>query len=71
MCLTQFSVDGHIMGRLILFYSRPLLNLLIQTYDYACSLHEEVIHLFRDAPRFYTNILFKVDIFASIAMEQG
>ncbi|KAG1810937.1 uncharacterized protein BJ212DRAFT_1484065 [Suillus subaureus] len=44
-------------------------------YDYACSLHEEVIHPFRNIPRFqYFDIhrtLCKVDIFASIALEQG
>lgn len=72
LCPTQFSVDSYILGRLVPFYSRPLLNSLIQTYDYICSLHEEVIHLSRKTPRSYTHImLWKVDLFASIALEQG
>ncbi|KAG1899686.1 uncharacterized protein F5891DRAFT_1278748, partial [Suillus fuscotomentosus] len=40
-------VDGYTLGRLILIYPRPLSNLLIQTYDYACSLHEEWTFLLR------------------------
>ncbi|KAG1739467.1 uncharacterized protein EDB91DRAFT_1336796 [Suillus paluster] len=34
-------VDGHILGGLVLTSFRLLLNLFVQTYDYACSLHEE------------------------------
>jgi hypothetical protein len=52
LALTQSSVDGCNLGRLVLIYLRPLLNSLIQIYDYACSLHEEVMNLFRDTPRF-------------------
>jgi len=44
-------------------------NSFIQIYDYACSLDEEVVHSFRDTFRF--DMLCKVVIFASIAMEQG
>ncbi|KAG2068165.1 hypothetical protein BDR04DRAFT_1158147 [Suillus decipiens] len=39
--LTQFSFDNYIMGELVLTNSLLLLNYLIQTYDYACSFHEE------------------------------
>ncbi|KAG1737982.1 hypothetical protein EDB19DRAFT_1829277 [Suillus lakei] len=39
--LLALSVDGDILSRLVAVYPRPPLNLLIQTYDYACSLHEE------------------------------
>ncbi|KAG2123079.1 hypothetical protein DEU56DRAFT_65542 [Suillus clintonianus] len=43
----HFSVDYGVLGRLVRNYSRPSLNLLIQTYDYACSLYEEWTFLFR------------------------
>jgi hypothetical protein len=52
--------------------SSPLLNSLIQTYGYACSLHEEVMHLFRDLDfNIDITMLFKVDIPASVALDQG
>jgi hypothetical protein len=52
LALTQFSVDGCNLGRLILIYLCALLNSLIQVYDYACSFHEEVMNQFRDTSRF-------------------
>jgi len=54
--LTYFSVDGCILGRLILIYLRPLLISLIQVYDYACSLHGEVLHPFRNTPGFWYSL---------------
>jgi hypothetical protein len=50
--LTQCSVDGHILGRLSLICLCHLLNRLTQVYDYACSLHEEVINSFCNTPQF-------------------
>jgi hypothetical protein len=41
----QLSVNGHILGRLVPTCFRPLFNSLIQTYDYASSLQQEVLHL--------------------------
>lgn len=45
LILTQFSVDGYILGGLVSTYFRTPLNLLLQTYDYACSIHNEVLYL--------------------------
>jgi hypothetical protein len=50
--LTQHSFDNHILGGLVPMSFLPPLNSFIQTYDYACSLDEEVMHLFRDLPLF-------------------
>ncbi|OJA12168.1 hypothetical protein AZE42_05965 [Rhizopogon vesiculosus] len=45
--LTQLSVHGYILGALISVCLRPPLNsLVIQTYDYICSLDEEWTFLF-------------------------
>lgn len=51
--LTQHSFDNYILGGLIPMNFLPPLNSLIQTYDYACSLDEEVMHLFSDLPWFW------------------
>jgi len=50
--LTQFSAQrsastiGYVLGEPVLMCFPLILNLLVQTYDYTCSLHDEVMHLF-------------------------
>jgi hypothetical protein len=53
-------------------YTRPLLSLFVQTYSYICSLHEEVrsIRMF-SVLNIDSNMLFKVDVLTSIALDQG
>ncbi|OJA10094.1 hypothetical protein AZE42_11611 [Rhizopogon vesiculosus] len=46
LILTQFSIDGCVLGGPpVAMYFCRLLNWLIQTYDYVCSIHEEVMYL--------------------------
>jgi hypothetical protein len=45
--LTQLSIHGYVLGAFISLCFHPLLNMLvIQTYDYTCSLNDEVTHPF-------------------------
>lgn len=51
--LTQPSFDNYILGEFVPMSSLLPLNSPIQTYNYACSLHEEVTYLLRDTPRIW------------------
>jgi len=71
LILTQFSVDGYILGGLVSTYFRTPLNLLLQTYDYACSIHNEVLYLSSVNLAFWWKEYFKVGVPASVTLDQG
>ncbi|KAG1876767.1 hypothetical protein C8R48DRAFT_759142 [Suillus tomentosus] len=76
-----FSVHGYNMGMLILIYPRPLSNSFIQTYDYACSFHEEWTFLLRShwgkmkimyiVTRYLPFIILAIDLYMSFAPNEN
>ncbi|KAG2137033.1 hypothetical protein DEU56DRAFT_980762 [Suillus clintonianus] len=72
---------GHILGWLVPIFSRPLLNLFIQTYDYTFSLHKEWIFLRRSRwtkvkalyiiTRYIPIVLIAVDLYLNLTPNQN
>jgi hypothetical protein len=64
----HLSINGYILGGLVITHLGLLLTSIFQIYDYACSFDQEVMYSFSLTSYIDYNHLFKVDFLASVTL---